>query len=405
MEKEINYSRNVWLLTIAMFFLAGGYTMIIPFLPVYLIEIGTPMSAVPLWSGAVFSIAFFIGGVMAPIWGRMSDRKGRKLMVLRAGLALGVTYILGGFVQDPWQLFGVRALQGFANGFFPAAITLISTSVPEAELGKFLGIFQTGTILGQVMGPLLGGIFASLIGMREAFFVVGGIVILINLLIALWVQEPYKTTVDEGEETTTVVGDLKLAWHNKKLFELLVLTFLVQAAILLLQPIITLYVGDLIQSISHAGLISGIILSISGVVGAIMASYWARYGQRTDYFRAVLFGFIGTGMSVFLQGIFQEIWTFAILQIIINFFGVGINPSLSALVTLNTKAENRGRAYGLMTTAQQFGSMAGPLMASIVSTYFGIPAVFLVTGLFLLIVAFYVWKKHKNYMFGTVKVV
>ena len=84
--------RNVWIITISMTILAVCYTMIIPFLPIYLLELGVSKDDVALWSGLVFGITFLIAGIMAPIWGKIADNKGKKRMALRAGFAIAVSY-------------------------------------------------------------------------------------------------------------------------------------------------------------------------------------------------------------------------------------------------------------------------------------------------------------------------
>ena len=144
----------VWILTIGMSLLAICYTMIIPFLPVYLLELGVEQEHLALWSGLSFSISFFISAVMAPIWGRLADQHGKKLMAIRAGILIGVSYLWGAFVQDEYQFLLVRAFQGFANGFMPAAMTMVSLSVPKERVGTAMGIFQMGLVLGNTVGPL-----------------------------------------------------------------------------------------------------------------------------------------------------------------------------------------------------------------------------------------------------------
>ena len=88
--------RNVWIITAAMTVLAICYTMIIPFLPIYLLELGVPKADVALWSGLVFGITILIAGIMAPIWGKIADNKGKKRMALRAGFAIAICYVLIG---------------------------------------------------------------------------------------------------------------------------------------------------------------------------------------------------------------------------------------------------------------------------------------------------------------------
>ena len=141
--------RNVWIITASMTVLAICYTMIIPFLPIYLLELGVPKDDVALWSGLVFGITFLIAGIMAPIWGKIADNKGKKRMALRAGFAIAVSYVLIGMVSNEYELLLGRAFVGFANGFYPAAMTMVSLSVDEKQVGRALGIFQTGLIFRQ----------------------------------------------------------------------------------------------------------------------------------------------------------------------------------------------------------------------------------------------------------------
>ena len=182
--------RNVWIITASMTVLAICYTMIIPFLPIYLLELGVPKADVALWSGLVFGITFLIAGIMAPIWGKIADNKGKKRMALRAGFAIAVSYVLIGMVTDQYQLLMGRALVGFANGFYPAAMTMVSLSVDEKQVGRALGIFQTGLILGNVIGPFLGGAVESVVGMRPVFYISGIAVFIATLAVLFPVKEP-----------------------------------------------------------------------------------------------------------------------------------------------------------------------------------------------------------------------
>lgn len=126
-----------------------------------------------LWSGLSFSISFFIAAIMAPVWGRLADQHGKKLMAIRAGILIGLSYLWSAFVQDEYQFLLVRAFQGFANGFMPAAMTMVSLSVPKERVGTAMGIFQMGLVLGNTVGPLTGGLTELAVGMRPVFMVAG----------------------------------------------------------------------------------------------------------------------------------------------------------------------------------------------------------------------------------------
>ena len=388
--------RNVWIITASMTVLAICYTMIIPFLPIYLLELGVPKADVALWSGLVFGITFLIAGIMAPIWGKIADNKGKKRMALRAGFAIAVSYVLIGMVTDQYQLLMGRALVGFANGFYPAAMTMVSLSVDEKQVGRALGIFQTGLILGNVIGPFLGGAVESVVGMRPVFYISGIAVFIATLAVLFLVKEPKleveNTTSKEQSKqpakATSLREDFKSVQEQHVLIRLLWIYFFMQCVIMMLQPILALYVGDMQGTMEGAAIISGTILSIGGLAGSLTTNIWVRLGERRGYFRTISYCMLGSGVVLLLQSLPVGIWWFGVLQVLIGSCIVGINPSLSAAVTLNTEPGFRGRMFGMTTTAQQFGSMVGPVFASIVSTYIGISYVFSITGLLLLYMGF-----------------
>ena len=388
--------RNVWIITASMTVLAICYTMIIPFLPIYLLELGVPKDDVALWSGLVFGITFLIAGIMAPIWGKIADNKGKKRMALRAGFAIAVSYILIGMVSNEYELLLGRAFVGFANGFYPAAMTMVFLSVDEKQVGRALGIFQTGLILGNVVGPFLGGAIESIVGMRPVFYVSGIAVLIATLAVLFFVKEPkLQSAGDTGKaqsaqptKSTSLREDFKAVREQPVLVRLLWIFFFMQCAIMMLQPILSLYVGDMQGTMEGAAIISGTILSIGGLAGSLTTNIWVRIGERRGYFKTISYCMLGSGIVLLLQSLPVGIWWFGVLQVIIGSCIVGINPSLSAAVTLNTDPIFRGRMFGMTTTAQQFGSMVGPVFASIVSTYIGISYVFSITGLLLLYMGF-----------------
>ena len=388
--------RNVWIITASMTVLAICYTMIIPFLPIYLLELGVPKDDVALWSGLVFGITFLIAGIMAPIWGKIADNKGKKRMALRAGFAIAFCYVLIGMVTDQYQLLMGRALVGFANGFYPAAMTMVSLSVDEKQVGRALGIFQTGLILGNVIGPFLGGAVESIVGMRPVFYISGIAVFIATLAVLFLVKEPKLeveniTSKEQSKQpapATSLREDFKSVQEQPVLVRLLWIYFFMQCVIMMLQPILALYVGDMQGTMEGAAIISGTILSIGGLAGSLTTNLWVRLGEHRGYFRTISYCMLGSGVVLLLQSLPIGIWWFGVLQVLIGSCIVGINPSLSAAVTLNTDPGFRGRMFGMTTTAQQFGSMVGPVFASIVSTYIGISYVFSITGLLLLYMGF-----------------
>lgn len=158
--KMMNWKVLLTILTLAATLMSSSYTMLIPFLPVYLTKELGVTEHVNLWSGAVFSVTFLVSTFMAPIWGAMSDKGSRKLMAIRSAVLLSLAYTLGGLVQTPTQLFFVRVLQGIAAGLWPALLAIMSSNCPQQKLGISMGIMQGAVTAGGVIGPLIGGVLA-----------------------------------------------------------------------------------------------------------------------------------------------------------------------------------------------------------------------------------------------------
>ena len=216
------------ILTASSLLMSASYTMLVPFLPMYLIqELNVAQDEVNLWSGIIFAISFAISGIMAPIWGAMADKKSRKLMAVRAAICLSITYVLGGLVQDVWQLFGVRVLQGFASGLWPACLAIMTVNAPRTKLGLCLGTMQGAMTAGGVLGPLMGGLLAEAFGMRAAFFLGGVGLFIITLLIIFYIKEPPRKKVERVESSrpktnllkgTSVNSMLEKEYSSRELF-------------------------------------------------------------------------------------------------------------------------------------------------------------------------------------------
>lgn len=383
------WQRNLWVLCIAVAMASASYTMSIPFLPLYLLELGVSQSSVTVWSGAVFSSTFLVAAVLAPYWGRLADRTGKKRMLLRAGFCLAVTYFLGFLVQTPYELLGMRVLQGVANGFVPAAFAIMSSSAPENKLGQSLGFMQTGLLVGGILGPLIGGMLAHTYGMRQSFAMAALILLLTTAAAWLLVEEP-KTEI--ADRQGSIMEDIRTALDNRPLINLLGLLLLVYMTTMVLQPLITVYVAELQGSVDGAVLTSGFIFGLAGVAGAMAAPFWGKVGQKLGFFRILVAALACSGFINLLQFFIGSIIQFALIQFVFGLFIAGIVPAINALVIANTNGDFRGRAFGLTSSANQLGSMLGPVVGGVTGSFAGIKAVFVLTGLMLLLAALVVWR-------------
>lgn len=298
----MNWKLVLAILTCNILFMSSSYTMLIPFLPMYLtMELGVSDADVNLWSGIVFSATFLVSAVMAPIWGRMADTKGKRLMAMRASFLLAISYFLGGIVETPGQLTLMRLFQGFASGLWPMDLAIMTLYAPPKKIGFCLGVMQGTLTAGGVVGPLLGGVLAEAVGMRYSFFLAAAALFTNFLIFAFIIKEP--PVAKKAAATEEVPEDNVSPWHMPLLRNMLLCGTLVQMVILILQPVLTTYITKLAGPLPNIVFVAGFVFSLGGIAGAIAAPFWGTFGQRRGFFRAMCLGMAGAGLSMIIQGI------------------------------------------------------------------------------------------------------
>ncbi len=243
--------------------------MAVPFLPLFLFDLGVEQGNVHLWAGVIYSSSFLVGAVMAPFWGSMADKYGKRRMVIRAGFSLAIVYALFALVTNPWELMGARLLHGFVGGFVPASMAIVASSVPENKMGFSLGLMQAGTMTGGIIGPLFGGLLANWFGMRMSFVVSASIIFLATVAVLIWIKETGKAAPGESVK---LADSFRMAVRNRTFLQLLSVLVVFQLCINMIQPMLALHIADLQGNLQGTVLTSGI----------IFFSYWdCRYYRFT----------------------------------------------------------------------------------------------------------------------------
>ncbi|WP_156637298.1 MFS transporter, partial [Lentilactobacillus kisonensis] len=242
-----SWQRNLRVLWFGTFMAGIGFSEVMPFLSLYVDSLGNFTRAeLSLYSGLAFAASYFVTALASPLWGKMADRTGRKLMLVRASAGMAIVFILMGLVMNVWQLIGLRLLQGVFSGYISNANALIATQVPKRRSGQALGLLVTGNVSGALFGPLLGGTLASVFSYRLTFFITGFLFILVFLVTAVFVKEDFHTTKKSAMLTTRgVVGELANA---KLVFGMFVTTMIIQAANNSIVPILSLYVRQIMHN-------------------------------------------------------------------------------------------------------------------------------------------------------------
>lgn len=385
------WKRNLWVLWLGVFFTSASFSMVIPFLPIFLLQIGVQQHT-EMWSGVLFSAAFLSGAIASPFWGRVADKYGRKPMIIRAGFALFVTYTLTAFVTNQYQLLGLRILQGLLSGFVPGAIALIGTNTPSNKVGYALSLISSASATGSIVGPLLGGGIAELVGNRWAFGSAGVIVFISTLLIIFWVTEENFTP---SKERGSVKNDFKVAWINHPFMLVLFLTVITSCSVMTIEPILPLYIIKLGGASDKASLLAGIVFSLPGIASALFAPFWGKWADKVGFHKVLIIGLFGGGLGTLAQLLVVHIIGFSIIRFVYGIFFCAVFPALNGLVVKSTSEDFRGRAFGLNQTANQIGGMVGPMIGGFLGGVFPVQSVFIVTGVLLLIgMGIAYWNTH-----------
>lgn len=392
----MNWKLVLGILTCNVTFMSASYTMLIPFLPMYLSrELGVAAADVPLWSSVVFSATFVVSAVMAPIWGRMADRRGKKAMAVRAALFLAIAYFLGGIVTSPWQLTAVRVFQGFAAGLWPMDLAIMTLYAPPKKLGVCLGTLQGAMTAGQVIGPLFGGMLAEYFGMRASFFAAAAFLFMNFLVFLLVIKEPAASPAPSRADTDAAPSK-SLLRKEPFIRRLLLYAMFVQMVILILQPILTPYIAKLAGDLPNIVFIAGLVFSLSGFSSIFSAPVWGKIGQSHGFFNVLAITLAGSGLVMAVQGVPDRLYAFAALQFAIGIFFSGIQPSINAIIASHTDRSVKGTVFGLLFSAQQMGSIAGPMLGGLVATFFGVSYVFYVGGSILILLSIAVSRQKRG---------
>lgn len=395
---KISWKRNLVVLWCGVFFACASYTMVVPFLPVYLLhELHVDNSDVNFWSGLVYAVTFLGAAIMAPYWGARADHVGQRKMAIRAGFGLALTYWLAGITQSPEQFFAVRLLTGFISGFVPASMSLISSTLPEERMGWGMGLMQTAVASGSILGPMLGGYFSSWFGMRLSFFVASFCLGLATLMVVLLVRDG-KSSEPKIKKELNLLADLRESLNNKGLLYVMMMFFLIQVCTMIIQPLITMYVSHLMGRMDETVIkTSGIIFSLAGIAGIVAAPFWGNQGQKLGYTKVLCFVLFSAGTINLFQIFVDNIWQFAGIQFVYGLFLAGAIPNVNSRLVEVTDLSTRGKAFGLVTSAQQFGGVVGPLLGGVLGSYLLTKHILVFAGMILLCAGIYTYLTKVRY--------
>jgi DHA1 family multidrug resistance protein-like MFS transporter len=382
---SVNWHRNLWLIWVAQVLSLSGFNFGLPFLPYFIQELGvTDPDRLNLWTGILSSAPAVTMGIMAPVWGYIADRWGKKIMLLRAMFCGSIILTAMSFSHSVYTVVILRIVQGLLTGTMTAAATLVTAGTPKNRLSYALGILASSSFIGISIGPLFGGIAAEFIGYRPSFLI-GGIILAAGFFLVLFAVREVKTEDHTEEELPEKTGSKKA---DKKLISVsvagaLLMLFLLRFSRVLPIPFIPLYVQDLLGTIKGSASTTGIISFARGAVTALASATIVRLGDRYDRTGLVaILAAIATVVSIPI-GLVHGLWGFSALFVLATFFLGGIEPLLQSEIISKVPGTKQGLIFGIQTTVGNLGWFFAPMAGSLISIKFGIPAVFFSMFIFL----------------------
>lgn len=381
-----------YVLWLGCFITGMGYSMTMPFISLFIANLGNYSKLqINLYSGLAFAMTFIAQAIVSPYWGNLADRKGRKLMCMRASGVMALTITLTGLAPNALYIVIMRFIQGAFSGYINNATALMASETPHQKSGWVMSQMMTAGTAGNLVGPLLGGALSSFFGnllggawgYRIPFFITGALMFIVFLSTTFLVHEDFKPI---SREKMKPMKDIMAGLPSLKLIvAMFITTMIVQASTLSIDPIVSLYVKSLMPHSNNIAFVAGIVAATPGL-GTLLAA--SKIGHKMDEvgpLKVLKIGLI-TGFVLFIpMALTNSPWTLAGLRFLLGMASAGMMPAAQAVLTLNTPAESFGRIFSYNQSFQASGAMLGSMLGSTISGIFDYATVFWITGLTLLI--------------------
>lgn len=368
---------SVWL---GCFFTGLAISQILPFLPLYVGQLGvTSHEALSMWSGLTFSVTFMVSAIVSPMWGSLADRKGRKLMLLRASLGMAIAILLQAFATNVWQLFILRAVMGLTSGYIPNAMALVASQVPRERSGWALSTLSTGQISGVICGPLMGGFLADRVGLRAVFMITAALLVVSFLITLFLIKEGARPKVSKADRLSgkAVFSSLTAPGLVISLF---FTTLVIQLCNGSIGPILALFIKSLTPDNNNIAFLAGVIAAVPGISALVSAPSLGKLGDRIGTHRILLATLFCAVVMFLAMSFVTTPFQLGVLRFLLGFADGAMLPAVQTLLLKYASDKVTGRIFGYNQSFMYLGNVAGPLMGASVSAMAGFRWVFIATA-------------------------
>jgi DHA1 family multidrug resistance protein-like MFS transporter len=386
-RNRLYWRRNLAVCVFGSFTTLVSLSMLLPFLPLYVQQLGvTNQADVVQWSAVAFGATFFGTAMTAPLWGRLADRFGRKPMLVRAAIGMAIVMSLIGLARDVTDLVVLRLIAGLIGGYASASIVMIGSQVPKEKAGWALGVLSTGALSGNLIGPLVGGFLPQWVGIRGTFFVGGAMIALAAITTIVLIREDFNRQSDGSRRTDNAQAPAdRSRWPV--IGALLLTAMMVLLANMSIEPIITVYIGHLGVAFDEQARIAGVVMACSALGSILTAAKLGALADRVGSWNVIIGCLLVTGLVMIPQAYVTQWWQLAVLRGLMGMSIAGLLPAIAKLIRHSVQEHNTGKILGYLQSAQFSGQVIGPLIGGQIGAHFGLHQVFLVTGALLALCA------------------
>ena len=389
------WKRTVYISLVCVFCTAFGVSQLAPILPLYFHNLGvqTP-EAMSLWSGLATGATYIIVCLAAPFWGRVADKKGRKITLIRSSFGMALCNVLIAFQTTPEGVVLIRLVQGLVSGFYSASITLIASESPIERTGWALGLLASANLAGSLIGPLLGGYIADTVGIRNDFIIVGALMGLSGVLATIFIHENY---VPQPNPEKLSIRKLKEQIPEfNSIVALCVASFIYAICIMSLQPVISVYIKGIVPSdTENLAFIAGAVFSAMGIAQLMSSSPLGKLVDKIGPRKVLVVSLIYVGILNIPQAYVSDVYQLTIIRFLQGFGLGGMLPALNTYLSSKTPREFTGQVFSYNQSCLFFGYFLGSVGGASLMAWLGFTTLFWVSGGLFIISALWIGLKLK----------
>ena len=389
------WKRTVYISLVCVFCTAFGVSQLAPILPLYFHDLGvqTP-EAMSLWSGLATGATYIIVCLAAPFWGRVADKKGRKITLIRSSFGMALCNILIAFQTTPEGVVLIRLVQGLVSGFYSASITLIASESPIERTGWALGLLASANLAGSLIGPLLGGYIADTVGIRNDFIIVGALMGLAGVLATTFIHENYVPQPNPEKLSLRKLKEQIPEFNS--IVALCVASFIYAICIMSLQPVISVYIKGIVPSdTENLAFIAGAVFSAMGIAQLMSSSPLGKLVDKIGPRKVLVISLIYVGILNIPQAYVSDVYQLAIIRFLQGFGLGGMLPALNTYLSSKTPREFTGQVFSYNQSCLFFGYFLGSVGGASLMAWLGFTTLFWVSGGLFIISALWIGFKLK----------